>query len=86
MGSLIGMLQRLPGDDAVRGYLYYSTSAVCLEHVLRDQEIRELKCLHIFHKECLEKWYLKNHFNCPLCHRPYYAQETHPTNDYVWMV
>jgi hypothetical protein len=60
---------------------------VCLDQVLRDQEIRELKCLHVFHKECLEKWYLKNHYNCPLCHRPYYVPETPPPeNDYVWMV
>ncbi|KAF9893027.1 hypothetical protein FE257_012438 [Aspergillus nanangensis] len=59
---------------------------VCLESVLRLQEIRELKCLHVFHKECLEKWYLQDHFNCPLCHRAYYIQESHPTNDFVWMV
>ncbi|KAE8145296.1 RING finger domain protein [Aspergillus avenaceus] len=59
---------------------------VCLESVLPSQEIRELKCLHVFHKECLEKWYLQDHYNCPLCHRAYYAQETHPSNDFVWMV
>ncbi|PWY90200.1 RING finger domain protein [Aspergillus heteromorphus CBS 117.55] len=59
---------------------------VCLESVLRCQEIHELKCLHVFHRECLEKWYLQDHFNCPLCHRAYYVQESHPTNDFVWMV
>ncbi|BCS22522.1 putative RING finger domain protein [Aspergillus puulaauensis] len=59
---------------------------VCLEPVLRSQEIRELKCLHVFHRECLEKWYLQDHYNCPLCHRAYYNQETRPTNDFVWMV
>ncbi|KAL4911656.1 hypothetical protein BDW62DRAFT_196524 [Aspergillus aurantiobrunneus] len=59
---------------------------VCLEPVLRSQEIRELKCLHVFHRECLEKWYLQDQFNCPLCHRAYYIQETRPTNDFVWMV
>ncbi|KAL4948310.1 hypothetical protein BDW69DRAFT_189389 [Aspergillus filifer] len=59
---------------------------VCLEPVLRSDEIRELKCLHVFHRECLDKWYLQDHYNCPLCHRPYYIQETRPTNDFVWMV
>ena len=62
------------------------SSVVCLDSVLPSQEIRELKCLHVFHKECLEKWYLQDHFNCPLCHRAYYFQETHPSNDFVWMV
>ncbi|KAL2808411.1 hypothetical protein BJX63DRAFT_37079 [Aspergillus granulosus] len=59
---------------------------VCLDPVLRSQEIRELKCLHVFHRECLERWYLQDHFNCPLCHRAYYVQETRPANDFVWMV
>ncbi|RJE18101.1 RING finger domain protein [Aspergillus sclerotialis] len=60
--------------------------AVCLDPVLPSQNIRELKCPHIFHKDCLEKWYLKNHYNCPLCHKPYYVQETQPGTDFVWMV
>ncbi|KAJ5163658.1 uncharacterized protein N7500_005488 [Penicillium coprophilum] len=60
--------------------------AVCLEQVDRTQEIRDLRCLHVFHRECLEKWFLGDHFNCPLCHRAYYVAETPPRNDYVWMV
>ncbi|KAL4864657.1 hypothetical protein BDV12DRAFT_9000 [Aspergillus spectabilis] len=59
---------------------------VCLDPVLRSHEIRELKCLHVFHKECLEKWYLQDHFNCPLCHRAYFVQEARPASDFVWMV
>ncbi|KAJ5341182.1 hypothetical protein N7541_010306 [Penicillium brevicompactum] len=60
--------------------------AVCLEQVGRTQEIRELLCLHVFHRECLEKWFLGDHYNCPLCHRAYYVSDTPPSNDYVWMV
>ncbi|KAL2222601.1 RING finger domain protein [Thermoascus aurantiacus ATCC 26904] len=59
---------------------------VCLEPVLRSQQIRELQCMHVFHKECLEKWYLGNHFNCPLCHRAYFHETRRPVHDYVWMV
>jgi hypothetical protein len=61
-------------------------SAVCLEQVDRAHEIRQLRCLHVFHRECLEKWFLGDHFNCPLCHRAYYASNTPPRNDYIWMV
>ncbi|KAK4871318.1 hypothetical protein LT330_000555 [Penicillium expansum] len=60
--------------------------AVCLEQVDRTQEIRELRCLHVFHRECLEKWFLGDHFNCPLCHRAYFVADTPPRNDYLWMV
>ncbi|KAJ5960481.1 uncharacterized protein N7479_007631 [Penicillium vulpinum] len=60
--------------------------AVCLEQVDRTHEIRELRCLHVFHRECLEKWFLGDHFNCPLCHRAYYVADTPPRNEYVWMV
>lgn len=66
-----------------------SFSVVCLDPVLRSQQIRELKCRHVFHRECLEKWYLQDHFNCPLCHRAYFVQESRPMNDgsdWVWMV
>ncbi|CAL5870327.1 uncharacterized protein PFLUO_LOCUS4563 [Penicillium psychrofluorescens] len=60
--------------------------AVCLEQVNRSQEIRELQCMHVFHRECLEKWFLGDHFNCPLCHRAYFVSDAPPRNDFVWMV
>ncbi|KAJ9197643.1 hypothetical protein DTO164E3_1296 [Paecilomyces variotii] len=60
---------------------------VCLEPVLNSQEIHQLKCMHVFHKECLEKWYLGDHFNCPLCHRAYFHEARRPmSDDFVWMV
>ncbi|KAL4778199.1 hypothetical protein BJX76DRAFT_153138 [Aspergillus varians] len=72
----------LPSDSPDNQFM----CVVCLDPVLRSQEIRDLKCLHVFHRECLEKWYLQDHYNCPLCHRAYYIQESRPTNDFVWMV
>lgn len=81
-GSLYGTLSTLP----IEMKLTNLTSAICLEPVLCSQEIRDLKCLHVFHKECLDKWYLQDQFHCPLCHRAYYQQHIQPTNEFVWMV
>ncbi|KAK7275123.1 hypothetical protein RIF29_16230 [Crotalaria pallida] len=42
--------------------------AVCLCKIGEGDEIRVLRCDHLFHKECLDKWVVgfKN-ANCPLC-------------------
>jgi hypothetical protein len=88
MDSLCGMFLLIGGICCVRFRAVTDLlfSAVCLEQVDRAHEIRQLRCLHVFHRECLEKWFLGDHFNCPLCHRAYYASNTPPRNDYVWMV
>ena len=39
---------------------------ICLEEFKFDEELKKLKCNHIYHKECLEKWIYKNSI-CPLC-------------------
>lgn len=47
---------------------------ICLEDNSLEQSIK-LNCNHIFHKECIKKWYnevktnyqYKLNFNCPLC-------------------
>ncbi|EYE94220.1 putative RING finger domain protein, partial [Aspergillus ruber CBS 135680] len=72
----------LPSDDECDQF----TCAICLDSVLRSHEIRDLKCLHVFHRECLDKWYLQDQFHCPLCHRAYFKQQFQPTNEFVWMV
>lgn len=47
-------------------------SAICLEAVSRTQTIHELKCRHVFHDVCLERWFLECHFTCPMCHAVFY--------------
>ena len=39
---------------------------ICLEYYVNNIELRVLKCEHIFHKECLDKWFRCNKV-CPLC-------------------
>ncbi|KAH8661119.1 hypothetical protein BGZ61DRAFT_304678, partial [Ilyonectria robusta] len=40
---------------------------ICLE-TLQDRDIvRHLPCDHIFHSNCITKWFLKQHDTCPVC-------------------
>ena len=40
--------------------------SICLEEFKYDEELKKLKCDHIFHKDCLEPW-LTNNNKCPIC-------------------
>ncbi|OIW09269.1 hypothetical protein TanjilG_01240 [Lupinus angustifolius] len=48
----------ITGEDAV--------CCICLAKYENNDELRELPCSHLFHKECIDKW-LKINALCPLC-------------------
>ncbi|AEO60746.1 hypothetical protein MYCTH_2069178, partial [Thermothelomyces thermophilus ATCC 42464] len=40
---------------------------ICLEP-FRDQSlVRALPCHHLFHAECIARWFRKHHDTCPIC-------------------
>lgn len=39
---------------------------ICLEYFKNGDDIRKLKCNHIFHENCIEEWFLKE-ITCPVC-------------------
>ena len=41
--------------------------SICLENYTDNENIIQLKCTHIFHQECIMKWFQTNQKNCPLC-------------------
>ncbi|KAH6798649.1 hypothetical protein C2S51_035133 [Perilla frutescens var. frutescens] len=41
--------------------------AVCLCRIDGGDEIRELRCDHVFHRVCLDRWLGYGHVTCPLC-------------------
>ncbi|CAK9149295.1 unnamed protein product [Ilex paraguariensis] len=41
--------------------------AMCLCKVEEGDKIRELKCDHLFHKVCLDRWIGYRNSTCPLC-------------------
>lgn len=62
-------------DHQLSVYQYVSQSqeevdcAVCLCTMKEREEIRVLRCEHVFHKDCLDTWirYKYNNTTCPLC-------------------
>ena len=41
--------------------------AVCLCKIEEGEEIRELRCEHLFHRDCLDRWVGCKRATCPLC-------------------
>ncbi|KAL0463667.1 UNVERIFIED_CONTAM: putative E3 ubiquitin-protein ligase XERICO [Sesamum latifolium] len=41
--------------------------AVCLCKIDQDDEVRELRCDHFFHRVCLDRWLGYGNMTCPMC-------------------
>lgn len=39
----------------------------CLSGVEEGEEVRELRCRHVFHRACLDRWLATPPATCPLC-------------------
>ncbi|XP_058780953.1 E3 ubiquitin-protein ligase At1g12760-like [Vicia villosa] len=59
----------ISGEDAV--------CCICIANYENNDELRELPCSHLFHKDCVDKW-LKINALCPLCKREVGRNETEP--------
>ncbi|KAI8091094.1 uncharacterized protein B0P05DRAFT_528775 [Gilbertella persicaria] len=42
---------------------------VCLDEFKLKQSVRILKCHHVFHRECVDRWLCEAHNSCPVCRR-----------------
>ncbi|KAJ7954020.1 RING-H2 zinc finger protein RHA2b [Quillaja saponaria] len=49
--------------------------AMCLCRIGEGEEVKELRCSHLFHRACLDRWVDYKHATCPLC-RGFIAQKT----------
>lgn len=40
---------------------------VCLEDYQAEEDVRVMKCRHVFHQACVDEWMQKGRNNCPTC-------------------
>ncbi|KAK9949697.1 hypothetical protein M0R45_005214 [Rubus argutus] len=52
---------------ALRPHEATSECSVCLSEFEDGEKIRQLKCKHRFHKDCVDKWLRQYWATCPLC-------------------
>ena len=46
-------------------YIFENDCPICLEKItLKSSD--KLECGHLFHKDCLDKWFMNN-YTCPMC-------------------
>jgi hypothetical protein len=60
--------------ESVAGENEMADCAICLSHFKPQQLVCESNnpsCRHIFHKDCIVDWLMKNHNDCPLCREVY---------------
>lgn len=59
--------QRNPSSRFKSGRAESRECTVCLSVFEEGEEIRRLRCGHVFHKECLDTWLKGEWATCPLC-------------------
>jgi hypothetical protein len=60
--------ESLDGEEEMAG------CAICLRHFKPQQLVcvsNNLSCQHVFHKDCMIDWLMKDHDNCPMCRESY---------------
>lgn len=59
-----------------------SQCTTCMEAFVLEEEVARLNCQHIFHRECIIPWLVKNN-TCPVCRRVADPQKWNTTTDKV---
>lgn len=61
--TALGPYKRVTGDSEIT----QETCSICLENFKINEGYRKLNCNHVFHKKCIDKWFLSGHRECPMC-------------------
>lgn len=55
--------------DIERRVEYQNECPICLSNFAVGDQVKLLPCGHIFHKACLDPWFLDHSSTCPICKR-----------------
>jgi hypothetical protein len=47
--------------------LLQTSCSICIDEFKENEYYRTLGCNHTFHKRCIDRWFRKDHSDCPLC-------------------
>jgi len=47
--------------------LLQTSCPICLDDFKENEFYRALDCKHCFHKRCIDRWFRKDHSDCPMC-------------------
>lgn len=54
-------------SDDTKTQVNHEQCLVCLDEFALKQPVRILKCQHVFHRECVDRWLCEAHNSCPVC-------------------
>ncbi len=40
---------------------------ICIENFSLGEYHKTLNCQHVFHKKCIDRWFKRDHSDCPMC-------------------
>ncbi|QPC60743.1 hypothetical protein HYE67_002974 [Fusarium culmorum] len=49
--------------------------AICLEVFQNSETVRRLTCKHLYHQQCIDRWFQGRHLTCPLCKSIYVKRQ-----------
>jgi len=61
----IGKYKKVKKDDPLKE----TECPICIECFKDNEFYRKLDCGHCFHKRCIDRWFRKDHSECPMCRK-----------------